>query len=141
MDDIEYVDPRRYVHCARIGGRLHSIGDTVLIPYLGYNGTILRFCEREYAAVIPHNNVHPALYLCLQLERGSGISMSIRMWLKSNGIQVNDTYHSINLPTLIHHTRPHHGCCPIYIATDYSHPVNIHFPYLPNPLVNIDERV
>ena len=140
MDESEYLDRQRCIHRARIGGRLHSIGDTVFIPYLGYNGTILRFSGRNYVAVIPHDKGQPVLYLCSQLEKGSGINTSIRIWLKGNRIQVNDTYRHIHLQTHIHRSRPHYGFLRYYVATDYSHPINIHFPNLSNAPVDNEHR-
>ena len=129
------VKQRRHVCRARIDGRLHSVGDTVHIPYLGYNGTILRFCGREFVAVVPHDKGQPVLYLCTQLKRGSGINTANRIWLRQNGVTMNDAYRNTNLPTRIHRSRPHFNCCPIYIAEHYANPINVNFPALANPPV------
>ena len=126
---------RQHVCRARIYGRLHSVGETVHIPILGYNRTILRFCGSEFVAVVPHDKGHPELYLCHQLKIGSGINTANRNWLMQNGVTFNDTYRNTNLPTLIHPSRPHFNCCPNYINERYANPINIHFPAIANPPV------
>ena len=39
------------VNRLRIDGRLHSVGDTVFIPTLGYNGTILNLDKSQQDGV------------------------------------------------------------------------------------------
>ena len=95
----------------QIEGRLHSIGDTVYIPCLGYNGTLLQFkpYSDNYCVVIPHDKGRVQTYPACELKTDSGINTANRIWLRNNSIQVNDTHHNKNLPTQIHHSR-HHYC-------------------------------
>ena len=98
---------------ARIDGRLHSVGDTVFIPSLGYNGTICRFCRgtkngQPYAIVIPHDFGQVSFLYHDELKTGSGINCHIRCWLTRNNIIVHDPVHLIK-GTVIHRDRPHHA--------------------------------
>ena len=61
----------------RIGSKLHIVGDTVFIPSLGYNGTILKF-NPHTVNVIPHDYGYYWPYKISDLREGSGISCHIR---------------------------------------------------------------
>ena len=58
----------------RIEGRLHGIGDTVFIPHLGYNGTILDFVGRRHLIIIPHDYGYTIRILPSKLKQGFGIN-------------------------------------------------------------------
>ena len=78
--------------CARIQGRLHSIGDMVFISSLGCNGTLLKFQPGfgNYCVVIPHDKGQVQTYQATELEKGCGINTANRIWLRNNHITVND---------------------------------------------------
>ena len=73
----------------QIDGRLHSVGDTVYIPDLGYNGTIVSFTAL-FAKVIPHDYGHPIRRLFRNLRAASGISNLQRYHLQDIGVILND---------------------------------------------------
>ena len=60
----------------RISGRLLGICDTVYIPDLGYNGTILDIKGR-YIVVLPHDYGISIRQLARNLKSGNGISTHI----------------------------------------------------------------
>ena len=91
----------------RIDGRLHTVGDTVLIPDLGYNGTILSF-SRLYVRVLPHDYGPPVRRLTRNLRRGSGITIVQLSHLLEIGIKVND-HHQIHGGTFAARGRPNHN--------------------------------
>ena len=68
----------------RINGRLHSIGDTVFIPSLQYNGTIIDFRGRRIL-VLPHDYGYPDLFCLSSLLPGSGINCHQRVRLEELG--------------------------------------------------------
>ena len=68
----------------RIAGRLLTIGDTVFIPQLGYNGTIIDF-HRSRVMVLPHDYGYPDLFNPKHLRPGKGISALQRVRLEELG--------------------------------------------------------
>ena len=68
----------------RIAGRLLSIGDTVFIAQLGYNGTILDFRGKK-VMVIPHDYGYPDLFQARHLRPGKGINALQRVRLEELG--------------------------------------------------------
>ena len=74
------------VNRLRIDGRLHTAGDTVFIPALGYNGTILNLYKREQDGVeecliwtLPHDYGTPVNYSPFDLRAGVCVSTHIRL--------------------------------------------------------------
>ena len=94
-------------HHRRIDGRLHTVGDTVLIPNLGYNGTILGFTH-HFVVVLPHDYGPPIRRLSRNLRSGRGISLVQWSHLHSIGISINDT-HRIYGGTFAHCSRPNYN--------------------------------
>ena len=72
----------------RISGRLLSICDTVFIPELGYNGTILDIKGR-YIVILPHDYGVSIRRLARNLRSGEGISSHQRRWFD----RINVAYH------------------------------------------------
>ena len=64
----------------RISGRLVGVCDTVFIPELGYNGTIIDIKGR-YIVVLPHDYGTSFRRLPSKLRVGIGISSHQRRWL------------------------------------------------------------
>ena len=120
---------------ARIDGRLHTIGDMVYIPSLGYNGTIAKLTrggaiDKIYATVVPHDYGQVSYLFLHELKHGSGISHRVRGWLRNNDISVNDPV-VIRKLTHIHPKRPHflrYNRPPsrqvLLSTSDYRHPFN-----------------
>ena len=79
------VDSRRI----RVSGRLLCICDTVFIPELGYNGTILDIVGR-FVVVLPHDYGPSIRRLPRKLEYGRGISSHIRRWFDRINVAFND---------------------------------------------------
>ena len=73
----------------RIAGRLLSIGDSVFIPQLGYNGTIIDFYSRR-VLVQPHDYGYPDSYLPRHLRPAEGINALQRVRLEELGIYYFD---------------------------------------------------
>ena len=73
----------------RIAGRLLSIGDTVYISTLGYNGTVIDF-YRSKVLVLPHDYGYPDAYLPRHLKPGKGINALQRVRLEELGIYYFD---------------------------------------------------
>ena len=76
----------------RISGRLLGICDTVYIPELEYNGTIIDIVGR-FVVVLPHDYGHSIRRLPRNLETGNGISSHQRHWLD----RINVAYHDNTL--------------------------------------------
>ena len=95
----------------RIDGRLHSIGNTVFIPNLGYNGTIVWF-NNNSILVLPHDYGNTQSYTATELKVGSGITPIIAGWLRENNIPHFDT-------VLLHQGTNIHPSCAHY-KTYYS---------------------
>ena len=74
----------------RIDGRLHTIGDTVFIPHLGYNGTILDFVGRRQLIIKPHDYGYTIHILPNKLKVGVGINCHQRMHLDNLDIYYYD---------------------------------------------------
>ena len=103
------------VNRLRIDGRLHSAGDTVFIPALGYNGTILNIFKRELDGVeqclvrtLPHDYGTSVNYSPLDLRAGVGVSTHIVLDFMSRNIMYNDNVCLRNCPTRIHPSRDHY---------------------------------
>ena len=73
----------------RIQGTLHRIGDSVFIPDLNCNGTILRFLN-TFVSIQPHDYGVSVRRLPRNLRIGSGINHFIRENLHSRGIYTRD---------------------------------------------------
>ena len=73
----------------RIQGKLHRIGDSVFIPDLNCNGTILRFL-RTFVLIQPHDYGVSVRRLPRNLRIGSGINHCILLTLYSQGIYTRD---------------------------------------------------
>ena len=73
----------------RIQGTLHRIGDSVFIPDLNCNGTILRFLD-TFVSIQPHDYGVSVRRLPSNLRIGSGINHCIRATLYSQGIYTRD---------------------------------------------------
>ena len=73
----------------RIQGTLHRIGDSVFLPDLNCNGTILRFL-RTFVLIQPHDYGVSVRRLPRNLRIGSGINHCIRATLYSQGIYTRD---------------------------------------------------
>ena len=73
----------------RIQGTLHRIGDSVFIPDLNCNGTILRFLS-TFVSIQPHDYGVSVRRLPSNLRIGSGINHCIRATLYSQGIYTRD---------------------------------------------------
>ena len=78
--------------CIRIDGRLNYIGDTVYIPHLGCNGTILDFVGRHHLTVISHNYSFTIRTLPSSLKHGVGINCSQRTHLNNLDIYYFDNH-------------------------------------------------
>jgi len=70
------------INYLRIDGRLRSVGDTVFIPVLGYNGTILNLHKRQLDGVevisiltLPHDYGEPITYSPFDLRAGVGLNI------------------------------------------------------------------
>ena len=74
----------------RIQGKLHRIGDSVYIPDLKCNGTILRF-SKYFVALQPHDYGATVRRLPKNLRIGCGINSFIRETLELKGIYTRDT--------------------------------------------------
>ena len=74
----------------RIQGKLHRIGDSVFIPNLKVNGTILRF-SRKFVVIQPHDYGVSVRRLPKNLRIGSGINYCVLSTLHSQGIYTRDT--------------------------------------------------
>ena len=84
----------------RIDHALCTRGDTVFIPRLGYNGTIIRF-TRSHVIVLPHDFGPCIWILPRHLRAGSGVTQWQRGYLSSLSVPVNDP---VVLPLRV---RPH----------------------------------
>ena len=73
----------------RISGRLLAVCDTVLIPELGYNGTILDIDSR-FVTVLPHDYGPSIRRLPHKLKGAKGISSHQRRWLDRVNVAYND---------------------------------------------------
>ena len=73
----------------RISGRLLSICDTVLIPELGYNGTIIDILGR-FVIVLPHDYGTSIRRLPRNLKKGKGISSHQRHRLDRINVTYNE---------------------------------------------------
>ena len=103
------------VNRLRIDGRLHSAGETVYIPALGYNGTILNLSKQvvdgvvEYLVLtLPHDYGTPVNYSPLDLRAGVGVSTHILLHFHSHNIIYYDNVCIRNYPTRIHSSRSHY---------------------------------
>ena len=74
----------------RIQGTLHRVGDSVYIPDLKCNGTILRF-STHYVVIQPHDYGATVRRLSKNLRIGYGINSFIRETLELKGIYTRDT--------------------------------------------------
>ena len=74
----------------RIQGKLHRIGDTVFIPNLKVNGTIIRL-SRKFAVIQAHDYGVSVRRLPRNLSIGSGINHCVLLTLHSQGIYTRDT--------------------------------------------------
>ena len=74
----------------RIQGKLHRIGDSVFIPNLKVNGTILRF-SRKFVVIQPHDYGVSVRRLPRNLHIGSGINHCVLLKLYSQGMYTRDT--------------------------------------------------
>ena len=100
LQDITITESIKY---RQIDGRLHTVGDTVLIVDLRYNGTILLFTP-NFVRVIPHDYGHPIRRSPRKLRSASGITHGQRSHLLSIGIVINDE------KNIFGGTFPAHGC-------------------------------
>ena len=73
----------------RISGKLLSIGDTVFVNNLGYNGTIMSF-TRKFVVLLPHDYGSPIRCLPHLLSLGVGLSELQRQFLLRLNIPCND---------------------------------------------------
>ena len=110
------TDSSTTINRLRIDGRLHSVGDTVFIPVLGYNGTILNLHKRQLDGVevcsittLPHDYGQPIIYSPFDLRAGVGVSTHIRMHFDSHNVFYNDSVRLIDFPTRIHESRSHYS--------------------------------
>ena len=111
------------VNRLRIDGRLHSVGDTVFIPALGYNGTIINLDKNKLEGIdvcliltLPHDYGTPVTYTPLELRTGAGVSLCIMHHLYRKNVICNDTVRLSNCPTRIHESRDHYR-----LSRDYHH--------------------
>ena len=99
-----------------IDERLHSVGDTVFIPVLGYNDTILNLDKNQLDGVevcsiltLPHDYGTPILYTPFDLRAGVGVSTHIRMHFDSHNVFFNHSVRLIDFPTRMHESRNHYS--------------------------------
>ena len=98
-NNIEYPPPcSTTINRLRIDGRLHSIGDTVFIPVLGYNGTILNLLKRQLDGIevisiltLPHDYGEPITCSPFNLRAGVGVSTHIMLHFYEHNVFFNDT--------------------------------------------------
>ena len=100
----------------RIDGRLHSVGDTVFIPILGYNGTILNLHKRQLDGVevcsiltLPHDYGEPVIYSPSDLQSGVGVSNHMIWHFESQNVFYDSSVRIFGFPTYIHHSRSHYA--------------------------------
>ena len=102
----------------RIDGRLHSVGDTVFIPALGYKGTILNLQKRELDGVkeyliltLPHDYGEPIIYISSDLRAGVGVSTHMMLHFESHNVFYDESVQIFGFPTYIHQPRSHYAEC------------------------------
>jgi len=102
----------------RINGRLHSVGDTVFIPVLGYKGTILNLQKRQLDGVeeyliltLPHDYGEPIIYIPSDLRAGVGVSTHIMRHFDSDNVFYDESVQIFGFPTYIHQSRSHYAEC------------------------------
>ena len=105
----------------RIDGRLHSVGDTVFIPALGYKGTILNLEKRELDGateylirVLPHDYGESVIYIPSDLKSGVGVSNYMFSHFEDENVFFDSSVRIFGFPTYIHHSRSHY--------VDYNEP-------------------
>ena len=103
------------IHRLRIDGRLHSVGDTVFIPRLGYKGTILNLQKRvldghkEYLVnTIPHDYGEPVIYSPLELKSTIGVSNHMISHFQNINVFYDSSVRLFGIPTYVHPSRPHY---------------------------------
>ena len=102
----------------RIDGRLHSVGDTVFIPVLGYKGTILNLQKRQLDGVeeyliltLPHDYGEPIIYTPSDLRAGVGVSTHMMRHFESHNVFYDASVQIFGFPTYIHQSRSHYAEC------------------------------
>ena len=83
------VPPPNDYRRRRIAGRLLSIGDTVYINQLDYNGTIIDF-RGSKVMVLPHDYGYPDLFHVRLLRPSQGINAHQRVRLEELGYYYYD---------------------------------------------------
>ena len=102
----------------RINGRLHSVGDTVFIPVLGYKGTILNLQKRELDGAteyliltLPHDYGESVIYRPSDLQSGVGVSNHMIWHFEKQNVFFDSSVRIFGFPTYIHQSRSHYAEC------------------------------
>jgi len=80
---------RKKITIKRIQGKLHRKGDSIYIPDLKCNGTILDF-DRKLVSIQPHDYGKSVKRLPKNLRLGCGINHCVRLTLHSLNIYIRD---------------------------------------------------
>ena len=101
---------RKKITIKRIQGKLHRKGDSIYIPDLKCNGTILHF-DRKLVSIQPHDYGKSVKRLPKNLRLGCGINHCVRLTLHSLNIYTRDevvlTKGTFPVPSRIEYVEPY----------------------------------
>ena len=123
-----HMTATREQNILRIQGRLHRIGDSVFIPALKCNGTILRFLS-EFVEIQPHDYGTPIRRFPKNLQACSGINHCVQLTLSLEGISTR------YIEVL------NKGTFPVAWRKEYSRPYFESKGYQQNNKTNVHDRV